>query len=68
MTLAEFELKIQQICVENGWTITLEYKRIWYIVVYDKESGQKLGASGSIRLDGVLKLLEISFDDRVAWA
>ena len=68
MTLAEFEFKIQQICIGNGWTITLEYKKIWCIVVYDKETGRKLGTSGSIRLGGVLKLLEISFDDRVAWA
>jgi len=63
MELQKFEKKIQDIRARNGWRFEIECEGIWIITVFDKETGKRLGSTGSSGLRRILKVLEFPFTD-----
>ena len=58
MRLAEFEDKLQDLRAKNGWVINLEFNGVWVVHVYDKETGDLIGCTGTTGLIGVLAVLQ----------
>lgn len=57
MNIQKFETKLNDIRLKNGWTITLNFTGIWEIIVYDKESGRRLGSTGCSGIRAILVAL-----------
>ena len=66
MTVKEFEAKLRNIKVKNGWNITLELAvhGFWILRVYREE--KLLGQTGLTGLEIIIDILEIPFD-RSPW-
>lgn len=62
MKVQEFENRLQAIRAMNGWRIELDFGGIWEVRIYDKETGKLLAWTGSTRLEPILDVLEIPFD------
>ena len=64
MELLEFESKLRKIRAENGWNIEFELVQgIWIFKVSDKETGNKLGETGSTGLEMIFSCLESPFNE-----
>lgn len=62
MELKDFEEKIQELRIKNGWIIRFECKSIWTITVFDRDTGEKLAETGATGLSGIEKIFERPFN------
>lgn len=67
MDIEEFENRLQEIRSQNGWRIEIEVGLVFIVSVYDKDTNEFLGETGTARLSGILKVLEIPISDESMW-
>ena len=58
MTVQEFESWVNNLRCRKGWVLTLECRGVWLVTVHDKETGEKLGETGSTSLMGVKQYID----------
>lgn len=58
MNIEEFEKRLNDVRINNGWTIELEFNGLWIINIFDKDSGEKIANTGATGLNAVIYALE----------
>ena len=67
MEIQEFEKQLNAIRLANGWKISLNFTGIWEIIIYEKETGRRLGSTGSTGIAGILLALAVPLSNQNIW-
>lgn len=65
MTTEEFESEVNMIRARNGWRVEFECCGIWIVRIFDKETNELLGETGSFSLIGCLVAIRTPLDHTI---